>query len=453
MTEFLTRGEVEALAGHALDEAKKKGAWGADILYSESGAKGLTLKDGEIEESVSGSSAGIGIRTIMADGRQGIAYGNRLNRQSVDALVEWSVHNALSSEPEECVTLYEGPLVRRPELECEDGRIRMITPAERMRYCLEMTREAENFDGRIISVRSASWRDGWGSSFFATTNGLSGWESGSGASCCVSVLAQSGNFTEMGGYGIDSMKLDELDLVRCARTAARQTVAALGGTQIETGRYTIMIDPEAAAALVDVIGGLFCASDVRRGRSMMKDKLGEQIASSCVSLTDDGCIPWKPGSSSWDSEGVPTSRTELIKDGVASAYLYNLQYAMKDGVPSTGNCSRGMSSLPDVGTTNLIFEAGTESPESLRSQLALGMYVTEFMGLHTIDPVSGDFSIGAKGHKIEKGELTSPISGVTIASNLLEFMKNISVAGSDLTYSSSTAAPTLVVDNVVIAGK
>ncbi|MDO5114933.1 MAG: TldD/PmbA family protein [Synergistaceae bacterium] len=453
MRKFLSRTEVEALAAHALEAAARAGAWGADVLYSEGCANGLTLKDGEIEESTSGSSAGLGLRTILSDGRQGIAYGNRLDMASVDALVEWSLHNARASQPEDGVALYDGPLLRCEELELEDERIGALTAADRMEYCLEMTREARAADKRVVSVRSASWRDGWGASFFATSKGLAGWERGSSANCGVLVLAQSGEYTEMGGYGMDSLRLDELDAVKCARRAAAQTVAALGGSQLETGAYTIMIDPEAAAALVDVIGGLFCASDVLRGRSMMKGKLGEAVASSCVSLTDDGRIPWKPGSSSWDSEGVPTSRTELIKGGVATAYLYNLQYAAKDGSVSTGNCSRGMSSLPDVGTTNLILEPGESSPEELRSRIGRGMYVTEFMGLHTIDPISGDFSIGAKGHRIENGGITTPVSGVTMASNLLEFMKNIAAVGSDLTFSSSTAAPALVVDNVVIAGK
>ncbi|MDO4560723.1 MAG: TldD/PmbA family protein [bacterium] len=453
MIKFLPHGEVEALAAHALDLAVKKGAWGADVLYSEGCGSGLTLKDGETEECTSGSSSGIGVRTIMSDGRQGIAYGSRLDRASVDSLVEWSLHNALASEPEEGITLYDGPLVRCGELEAEDGRIRELTAADRMKFCLEMTAEARSLDSRVVSVRSASWRDGWGASFFATTKGLSGWEEGSSANCGVLVLAQTGEFTEMGGYGMEALRLDELDILKSARTAVEQTVASLGGRQLDTGSYTIMIEPETAASLVDVIGGLFCASDVHRGRSMMKGRLGELVASPCVNLTDNGRIPWKPGSSSWDSEGVPTGRTELIKNGAANAFLYNMQYAIKDGVRSTGNCSRGMSSLPDVGTTNLILEAGAESPEALRSRIKNGMYVTEFMGLHTIDPISGDFSIGAKGRRIENGELTTPVSGVTMASNLLEFMKNISAAASDLKFSGSTAAPTLVVENVVIAGK
>ena len=239
MIKFLPHNEIEALAAHMLDLASRKGAWGADLLYSEGGGSGLTLKDGETLKGsqVRASISPQGIRTIMSDGRQGIAYGSRLDRDSVDSLVEWSLHNALASEPEEGITLYDGPLVRCEELEAEDRRIREITAADRMKYCLEMTREAQSLDSRVVSVRSASWRDGWGASFFATTKGLSGWEEGSSANCGVMVLAQSGEFTEMGGYGMEALRLDELDILKSARTAVEQTVASLGGTQLDTGSY------------------------------------------------------------------------------------------------------------------------------------------------------------------------------------------------------------------------
>lgn len=453
MKNFLPHSEIEALAAHALAEAAQKGAWGADILYGEGASNGLTLKDGEIEECTLGSYAGIGIRTIMSDGRQGIAYGSRLDRASVDSLVDWSIHNARASEPERGVTLYDGPLVRCDEVEVEDPKIRALTHEDRMKYAKAMTDEAFAHDSRIISVRSASWHDGWGASFFATSKGLAGWEQGASAACGTAVLAQSGDNTEMGYCGTDAMRLDEIDVRKDARRAVEQTVAALGGKRLDTGTYTIMIEPETMASFVEIIGGLFCASDIHKGRSMMKGRLGEMVASSCVTLADDGRIPWKMGSSSWDSEGVPTGRHVLIERGTARSYLYNLQYASRDGVPSTGNCARGASSLPDVGTTNIILEAGTESPEALRSRIKNGMYVNGVMGLHTLDPVSGNFSIGAKGMRIENGEITTPVSGVTIASNLSELMKNISAVASDLKFFGAAASPTVVVENVVIAGK
>ena len=453
MTEFLSRREVESMSGWILDEAVRGGASGADVLYSEGAGSGLSLKDGEIEECVTGFTAGIGVRTIMSDGRQGISYGNRLDRLSVRELIEWSLVNCRNSEPEEGIMLYEGKMVPDLSLDLEDPQIAAITPQRRMQLCMEMTECARSADKKILSVRSASWNDGWGSSFYCTTTGLAGWERGSSASCGVTVIAGDGTSTEMGGHGLESRRLDELDIRQTSLRAVEKTVSALGGRPIKTGPYTIVIEPETASSLVEVIGDLFCAPEIHKGRSMMKDRLGDKVASSCVNLVDDGRIPWKAGTGSWDSEGVPTGRTPLIEGGIARSYLYNLQYAWKDGVKSTGNACRGMSSLPEVGNSNVLMEAGSEAPGDLISGVGSGFLLTEMMGLHTIDPISGDFSVGAKGHLIEKGRITRPVSGVTIASNLKDFLNNIAAVGSDLVFFGSVAAPTLVVENIVVAGE
>lgn len=453
MTQFLKRTNVEALSSWILDESVKAGAAAVDVLYSEGSSSKLSLIDGEVEESVSGLTAGIGIRTIMSDGRQGIAYGNNLNRSSIKELIEWSMANCRNAEPEEGVALYTGELVTDSKIAVEDPLIAEITAQNRMDYCMEMNNYAKSLNKHIISVRNAAWQDGSGSSFYCTTTGLAGWESGSRASCGVVVLARDGASTEIGGYGDEFGRLADLDIKFIAAEAVKKTVDSLGATSIKTGTYTVVIERETAASLVEIIGDLFCAPEIHKGRSMMKDRLGTAVASSCVTLIDDGRVPWKAGTSSWDSEGVPTANITLIKDGIASSYLYNLQYAWKDGVRSTGNASRGLSSLPDVATTNLILQAGKESREGLILNVREGLYITEFMGLHTIDTVSGDFSIGAKGLMIENGVLTHAVSGVTIASNLMELIKNITMVGSDLKYFGSIAAPTLVVENVVIAGE
>ncbi|MFA7651363.1 MAG: DNA gyrase modulator, partial [Synergistaceae bacterium] len=164
MTEFLSREEVESISNWMLDEALRGGASGADVLYSEGAGSGLSLKDGEIEECVTGFTAGIGVRTIMSDGRQGISYGNRLDKLSLRELVEWSLFNCRNSEPEEGIMLYEGKLVSDPSLDLEDLEITAVTPQKRMEFCRVMTESAMSADSNIISVRSASWNDGWGSS-------------------------------------------------------------------------------------------------------------------------------------------------------------------------------------------------------------------------------------------------------------------------------------------------
>jgi PmbA protein len=453
-TEITSHKDIEAISQWVLDECLRGGASGADVLYSEGEGSALSLKDGEVEECTTGFSAGMGVRTIMSDGRQGIAYGNRLDdKTAMKDIIAWSLSNCKKSEPEEGISLYSGKLEPDPSIMLEDERIAQITPDERMSLCKKMTELARSADKRIVSVRAAAWQDGWGASFYATTTGLSGWDRGSSANCEVMVLAQDGMYTEMGGYGIESRRYDELDIEKTSARAASDTVAALGGRPMKTGAYTAVIEPETAASLIDIIGDLFCASEIQKNHSMMKGKLGTAVASSCLTLTDDGRIPWKAGTSAWDSEGVPTRRVVLIDHGTAQSYLYNLQYAYRDGVESTGSACRGVSTLPDVGTSNLVVSPGSESAEGLRRSVKKGLYITEFMGLHTIDPVSGDFSIGAKGLLIENGEFTRPVSGVTIASNLLDFIKNISAVGADVQFFGSVATPTLVVENIVIAGE
>lgn len=453
MTGFLSRGKVESMSAWMLEEALCGGASGADVLYSEGVGSGISLKDGEIEEYMTGFTAGIGVRTIMSDGRQGISYGNRLERSSISELVEWSLFNCRNSEPEEGIRLYKGKLVPDPSLDLEDPGILNLTPQNRMEFCRIMTESAMTADKNILSVRGASWHDGWGSSFYCTSTGLEGWERGSSASCGVTVIAGDGKNIEMDGYGLESRRLADLDIRKIALKAVDKTVKALGGRPIKTGPYTIVIEPETAVSLISVIGNLFCAPEIQKGRSMMADRLGAEVACSCVTLVDDGRIPWKAGTGSWDAEGVPTGRTLLIKDGIAHSYLYNLQSAWKDGVKSTGNACRGMSSLPDVSTSNLLLKPGSETSASLISKVKSGFYLTEMMGLHTIDPISGDFSVGAKGLFIENGLITRPVSGVTIASNLMDFLNNIVAVGSDITFFGSTAAPTLVVENIVVAGE
>lgn len=451
---FKSREQIEALAVWLLDQCRVAGASDADILYSCGTSHELSLRDGEPEECSSGNFSALGVRTLLPDGRQGIAYGNKLDRTSLAGLVHWSLHNCKNAEPEEGISLYRGVSRNMDKhLRLYDPEVLTISPSARMEYCREMTSTAKKEDPRVVSIRSASWSDGWGESLYATSAGFLGWRDGTSVSCQVAVVLQDGEVTEMGGYGQQDRSLVALAPTLCAKKAVKRTTDIFGGKPIPTGRYTLLFDPETTSSLIDEIAELFCASDVHRGHSMLAGRLGTSVASASFSLVDDGTLPGRMGSSPFDAEGVPTRRTVLVDKGVARSYLYNLQYAQKDGVASTGNASRGMSSLPDVGTSNLILEAGISSPEALIQSVESGFWVTELMGLHTLDPVSGDFSLGAKGIAIKKGALAEPVGGVTIAGNLLELLNKVVAVGNDFEFFGSTGACTLVVDDIAVAGQ
>jgi PmbA protein len=438
-----------------LDRVKSlDGITGADVVYFFNESHELSLRDGKPEENGCGVSGGIGIRCIGEGGRQGVAYGNNFSRQALEDMLMWSRANCLASEPEECITLYSGPLDSDDSslLQFDEDIAGGISQAERMNRCLEMTEIARARDSRVESVRSASFGDGTGESFYASTEGLSGWRRATSASCGAAVVLKDGDAFELGSYGKSGRRLSDLDGAEYAKLSVDRTLRILGGKPLPTGKYTLLLDPEISASLIDVVGELFCSSDVHKGRSMMKGRLGSLVAGRAVNLADDARLPGRMGSSSFDGEGVPTGRTVLIEAGTARNYLYNLQYASRDGVKSTGNASRSLASLPDVGTSNLVMSAGPETPESLTGRLSNGFIVLELMGLHTLNPVSGDFSLGAKGVRVKNGVPGEPVAGVTIAGNLLDFLKHITSVGSDLEFFGSTAAPTIIVEDITVAG-
>jgi PmbA protein len=144
----------------------------------------------------------------------------------------------------------------------------------------------------------------------------------------------------------------------------------------------------------------------------------------------------------------------VVDKGRLAMLLYNAYTAKKDGVASTGNGVRGgFKGLPAVGFTNLYIAPGTHSPEALIAEMDKGLYVTEIMGAHTANPISGDFSVGATGFWIEKGKKAYPVREITIAGNILDLLKNIDAVGNDLRFSGRTGSPSLRVRELSIGGK
>ncbi len=168
-------------------------------------------------------------------------------------------------------------------------------------------------------------------------------------------------------------------------------------------------------------------------------------------MIDDGTIPGLFGSSPFDDEGVPTRRTVVIENGVLKNYLLNTYTARKLGMKTTGNASRGFGGSTGIGPNNFFIAAGDRTPEEILRGIADGFYVTELMGFGT-NIVTGDYSQGAAGLWIRGGELAFPVSEVTIAGNLNQMFQDIVAIGSDLEFLSSSAAPTLAIGEMTVAG-
>ena len=452
MTDGFRRADIEGAAAWLLDEARRRGAAEADFLWSWGVRNLFSLCDGEPEEDRMGSSCGLGLRTLDGAGRQGVAFVNSLDRSRLSHLLDWSLHNCRQAEVLEGLGLYRGDPVADVDLELEDPSLYDVSPVDRLRFCRDMDEAAREADSRVLSVRSASWDDGWGEGFYASTEGLSSWHRATFAACGVAVVLEEGEATEMGASGGESRSLSGLSQAFFAREAVQKTALVLGGSPLPTGRYTLVLDPEVTADIVDALGELFLASNIRRNSSLLRGRLGEVIGSTCLTLVDDGRLPGRMGSSLVDGEGVATRRTTLLDEGRVASFLYDLRHARLEGCPSTGNAARGVGTLPDVGTNNLFLLPGSRRPEGLLRAAEGGLYVTELMGLHTLDTISGEFSLGIKGALLRDGRPSEPVAGVTVAGTLLDLLARVEALGDDLRFFGSSGGCTLVIDNVAVAG-
>lgn len=452
MIERVWREDVEGAAAWLLDAALRRGAAQADLLWTWGVRNSFSLCDGEPEEDRMGSGQGLGLRLLDGAGRQGVAFVNSLDRHRLEHLLQWSLHNCRQAEVLEGLGLYGGPAADEVDLELEDPRIMALTASERHELCRSMDGRARDCDPRIVAVRSASWDDGWGEGFYASTEGLSFWHRATFAACGVSVVLEEGETVEMGGSGGESRSLKGLDPLFHAREAVEKTALVLGGKSLPTGRYPLVLDAEVTADFVDLLGELFLASNVRRKSSLLAERMGDAVAASCLTLVDDGRIPGGMGSSLVDGEGVPTGRTTLLEGGRVLSFLYDLRHARLEGRASTGNGARGVGTLPDVGTNNLFFLPGTASTEDLLKAAEGGIFVTEIMGLHTVDTVSGEFSLGIKGALIRSGHPAEPVAGVTMAGSILDLLAGVKALGKELRFFGTTGGSALAVDDMAIAG-
>jgi PmbA protein len=207
-------------------------------------------------------------------------------------------------------------------------------------------------------------------------------------------------------------------------------------------------------SLLGAISPLFSADNVLKGRSLFAGKVGERVANERVSIVDDARRRGGLRSAPFDGEGVATTTRILVEHGVLRGYLVNLKTARKLHGAPMGNARRGSYASPSrIGPSNFYIEAGSDDPGALVRRLDRALTVTSLLNLHTIDPVSGEFSLGATGTYLEKGAPMYPVQGITIAGNLTHLLSSISGVGTDLTFGASgMGSPTLVIAELSVGG-
>jgi PmbA protein len=293
-----------------------------------------------------------------------------------------------------------------------------------------------------------------GAMALATSGGFVGGYLGSYSSLTVEPVCDDEGGKKRNGYWWTASRfasaLEEPEAV--GQEAARRTVAQLGSRKVDTCEVPVVFDPEAGRAIVGMVFSVANGSSFYRKSSYLIGREGGVAASELVTIEDDPHIRRGPGSRPFDGDGLPTRKNSVIERGVLRTVLCDVYSARKLGRPSTGSAGRSTGSSPGPTTSNLTMRPGTMKREELLSRTERGLYVTSMMGFG-FNPVTGDFSRGASGFWIENGELTFPVSEITISANFDDLLQRIDLVADDLVLRSSTACPTFRVSSMTIGGR
>ncbi len=409
--------------------------------------------DGDIESFTSATSQGIGIRVIK-DQRQGFAWAGTLDPDVIDATLSEARDNATFGTVDPDLGLAEPDNVPFADLDLYDDAVANFETEAKIALALDLERMAGEGDSRIMIVESAEFADSVGEAAVVTTNGIRVGGRECGAYVSASVIAGDDDETQVGfGYSV-GRDPSKLDLDKAASMAVERSTRLLGASKPETGRITVVLDPMVTAQFIAIIASTLSGEAVLKGRSMFADRVGEQVAAAGITLIDDPTDARAFTAGKTDGEGLATRRNVLIGDGTLKMFSHNSYTGRRLGQASTGNAVRGFSSTPGVGSIALSLVPGNRDQADIISSIDDGVLIQGVSGLHSgVNPVSGDFSTGADGLRISKGELGEPLREFTIGSTLQRMLLDAVEVGSDLEWlPSSAAGVSLVVNDVTVSG-
>jgi PmbA protein len=436
-------------AEEAVSRALKSGADQAEAFIRSSRSLAVEIKDQSVDSLKSARSFGYAIRVIKK-GRLGFSYSTDMS--DVGFAVEKALEAAKFSDEDVYLGLPEGP-PESSDVAVFDPEIESLSEDDAVRNVMVLEKSAYETDNRIKRIRKAAGSFTVSETVVGNSNSVLASYAATSCSAQVTAIAEDGNESQMGwdfgaGRFFRDIPFDDI-----GRNAAYRSASLLGARRMVGGKTDVILDNSVTVDFLGIFAASLSSEAVQKGRSLLAGRLGRKVISEKVNLTDSGCLSGRSGSSPVDDEGVASGETVVVRCGILENYLYNTYTARKDGAPSTGNAVRGrFSSLPSVGITNLFIGAASDSHtvrgKDILGSVDRGLYVIDAMGVHTANPVSGEFSVGVSGLWVEKGEIRYAVKEAVISGNILDFFSKVRAVGDDVRFYGNVGGPSLVISDV-----
>ncbi|MEW5807393.1 MAG: TldD/PmbA family protein [Acidobacteriota bacterium] len=429
---------------------KAKGIEGEVFLINSRRTK-ITVSSGKVDTLEEREERGCGIR-VFHKKRIGFSYTSDLSEGSLHATIQNAYDFSLLSSEDDS-NILPPPMAVDP-LESFNASILEILASRKIAFAARIEESARKLDPRIEKVREATYKDFIGDIYLANTAGVDLFYRAGRAAGYIELSATDGRSSQAGSHHAFGLTMDDIDPEEIGRIAARKALDKLGARDFKTAKTKVVLSNEMAANLLAETALIFSAKKVLKNKSLLIGKLGKKIASTTLTLIDDGRKSEGFFAAPFDGEGVPTRETFIIREGHLENYLHNYQTALKMNLDHTSNCVRNSSlSSPKIGISNLYVKPSSHPPEEIIGSVNSGIYITDLLGLHTADTITGDFSLGAAGRVIENGRLSYPVQKIAISGNLLTLLESVEAVGNDLKFSLwSGGGVTLLLKEMSVSG-
>jgi TldD protein len=428
-------GLTERLLERCLGEALSAGGDYADLYFESVASTSIGLDESLVKSASHGVSAGCGIRVVSGE-RTGYAYTDNL---SADRLLHAAKTAALiASGPAKQPVVGFKETVAAPSLYPAPAFDMDTDLSAKLDLVTRADRTARAFDTRVTQVR-ASYSDELRRILIAASDGTFASDTQPLARLNVFVLAKEADRTAKGTSGgggrveIDFFQTEKTP-EHFAREAARQAILQLGAIAAPAGEMEVVLGPGWPGVLLhEAVGHGLEADFNRKKTSAFAGLIGRSVASSKVTVVDNGTMPGRRGSLHVDDEGSATQETVLIENGILKGYLSDKLSARLMNMPHTGNGRReSYQQIPMPRMTNTYMLAGEDAPEDIIRSVKRGLYAVNFGG-GSVDITSGKFVFSAsEAYLIEDGKVTAPVRDATLIGNGPEALKYVSMVGNDL---------------------
>lgn len=466
-TIFFEKQRLDRLKAENLVKSGLIGMQDGELFLEYTQTENLLFEDGSMKTAKFDINQGFGLRGVVGD-RQGYAHSAEIS--------EFALQKACQTT-QAVRQGYEGTMALKLEkanhnLYTAENPLELVSFDEKVRLLENINAYARDLENSVSQV-SISFAGKWQVIGLLRPDGQWMEDIRPIVGLYVTVVTKKGNRLEFGRHGGGGRMtygkfLKEDNWKHYVHEALRQSLLNQEAVPAPAGVMSVVLAPgEPGTLLHEAVGHGLEGDFNRKALSVFSNKIGKRVASSCVTVIDDGTIKNRRGTLNFDDEGSPTDRNILIENGILKGYMQDRLNARLMGLNVTGNCRReSYASLPMPRMTNTFMANGSYDPEEIIASVDKGLYAVDFSG-GQVDIVNGNFVFSTtEAYLIENGKITAPVKGATLVGNGPDVMTKVRMVGNDLALDPgwgmcgkngqavpvSVGQPTVLVEGMTVGG-